>query len=228
MERLAGLIRARRLTAAAAAAVACAVIAPLATAGVTPWAGTGTAIGVACDSLKGPTQALKAFNDTSYYVAAPNGGLESGSTGWTLAGGAAVVSGNETFFANSRKDKSSLSIPKGAAATTPALCVGVEYPYSRLFVKGAAGSSLGVDLLYVDYNGVAGSFRIANVSGTGSWALSTKLFTVSFLLAPFSDLSIPGTEKLGTTKLSAVAYRFTTTGGTWQIDDLYVDPFKLG
>src|SRR5437868_10962030 len=44
------------------------------------------------------TQVFATWNDYASYFLAPNGGLENGSTGWSLSGGAAVVSGNEPFL----------------------------------------------------------------------------------------------------------------------------------
>ena len=50
--------------------------------------------------------------DPAWYEAAPDGGLEHGATGWTLAGGAAVVDGNETYLDGAK----SLSLPSPAVS----------------------------------------------------------------------------------------------------------------
>lgn len=234
MGRLLELGGSRRVIATAAAAIACAVAAPFAHAGTTPWAGAKTDTGVACESSGATSrQTFKAFADLSYYVPAPNGNLESGSLGWTLTGGASVVTGNEPFYVGSKKDSRSLAIPAGATATTPALCLGVESPYSRLFVKGAAGASLVVDLLYVDANGVQRAAPIAILSGSKSWVLSPRLYTATILFSTMAALKTVTPGDFGSfattaeAALTPLAYRFTASGGTWQVDDLYVDPFKL-
>lgn len=220
--------RHRRAAAVVAAVVACAVAVPLAAAATTPWNGVGTALAVACEPAKAQSrQVFSAFGDTSSYIPAPSGTFETGTTGWTLTGGAGVVAGNETYYVGGRKDKASLRLPSGASATSPAICVGVEHPYSRLFAKGPSGATLGIDLLYVDGSGNPGSFTIAKMTGTGSWAVSPKLYTGSFLLSGFSDLSTTTTAKSATSSYTAIAYRFTSSGGAFQVDDLFVDPFKL-
>src|SRR5690242_16196518 len=73
-------------------------------------------------SCGGGTQVFAPWGDSAYYYPANNGGLESGSTGWTLSGGAAVVSGNEPFYANGSH---SLSLPSGSTATSPVTCIGL-------------------------------------------------------------------------------------------------------
>lgn len=224
MDRPSLFTRYRRTVAAAVASLACVVVAPLAVAGTTPWSGAQTAIGTACQTTTTQSRAIfKAFDDTSLYQPAPSGTFESGTTGWTLTGAAGLASGNESFYVTTRKDKQSLSIPVAASATSPAICVGVEHPYSRLFARGPAGSTMTVELLFVGSDGTAYALPIARMTGSGTWAPSPKLYTGSFLLTKLSALSTTST----TATSSAVAYRFTTSGGSWQIDDLYVDPWKL-
>ena len=45
----------------------------------------------------GGTQVFAPWQDYANYNLAPNGGLESGTTGWSVSGGASVVSGNQPF-----------------------------------------------------------------------------------------------------------------------------------
>src|ERR1043166_10039876 len=60
--------------------------------------------------------------DVGTYVLMPNGGLEAGTTGWRLTGGAALAAGNETYYVHGAGDTSSLSLPSGSSATTSTLC----------------------------------------------------------------------------------------------------------
>ena len=69
------------------------------------------------------------------YVLAPNGNLESGTTGWTLTGGAKVEAENESFFVGSKSDKRSLYLPSGSTATTRPMCVQLLHPTFRYFAK---------------------------------------------------------------------------------------------
>ena len=46
---------------------------------------------------KSGTQVFAPWKDFNSYYLSPNGGFENSSSGWSLAGGASVVSGNEPF-----------------------------------------------------------------------------------------------------------------------------------
>lgn len=189
----------------------------------TLWAGMATNMPTACDSQV-LVQPFTANNDSGSYVFAPNGGFESGKTGWALTGSPNVVSGNSSFYVHGTADSKSLSIPAGSSATSPAICFGKLYPWSRLFVNGPSGSSLRVDLRYIDSSGALRTLTLATLSGAGSWKLTGRLVAPSTLISTTSMLTYvaPNGERY-----SAVAYTFTPSGGTWRIDDLYVDPFKF-
>src|SRR5690242_18277478 len=73
--------------------------------------------------------------DAAWYEAAPDGGLENGGAGWTLAGAAAVVDGNDPYESGA----SALSLPAGASATTPPMCVDLAHPTVRFFARGSSG-----------------------------------------------------------------------------------------
>src|SRR4051812_13585943 len=77
------------------------------------------------------------WGDPNPYFPIANGGFESGPAGWNLAGGAAVESGNETFFVAEPTDAHSLAIPAGGRATSPATCIAMGENSFRLFVKSA-------------------------------------------------------------------------------------------
>src|SRR4051794_6918103 len=55
------------------------------------------------------------WGDLGTYSLAPNGALERGREGWSLAG-AAVAAGNEPFYVHGLADASSLILPGGASA----------------------------------------------------------------------------------------------------------------
>jgi hypothetical protein len=159
--------------------------------------------------------------DLSYYTLAPNGGLEAGSTGWLLRGGAVVVPGNETFSVRAPGDQFSLSLPSGSSATTGTTCVGLLDPTVRLFGmnSGSLLSLLKVEVLYRDASGTSRAFPVAVVPGTGRWQPTLPMPFLANLLNP----------PLVTDGKTDVAFRFTPVGlGTsgWRIDDVYVDPFK--
>ena len=148
------------------------------------------------------------------YVLAPSGSLES-TAGWTLSGGAAQVAGNEPFHVNGNADGHSLLLPAGSSATSPSMCVTLLHPTLRFFAR-SSGSQAG--LLVVDavttVLGKTVTTPAGVVLGGGTWAPTLPLPFLDNLLSPLSG---------------PVSFRFTPVGAaSWQIDDVYVDPFKQG
>jgi hypothetical protein len=159
-------------------------------------------------------QTFLPWADVANYTLHPGGDFESGSA-WALSGGAAVVSGNEPFYVGSAGDSSSLSLPAGASATSGSICVGIEHPDIRFFARSSNPlATLQVQVLYEDGAGNAQSAPIGVVNAGGSWAPSAPLPIVVNLLP-----LLPGQR-------TAVAFRFTASGGAFQIDDVYVDPYR--
>jgi hypothetical protein len=160
------------------------------------------------------------------YFLATNGGFESGPAGWTLTGGAKVVSGNEPFFLNSSSDRFSLSLPAGASATSPWTCASVDGLVARL-VAVASGSALGtlqVDLLYKTSRGQLKTVGLTLITRLlhGSWAP-----TLPIVILPGTLLSDIAQLDLGTVEL-ALRFRASSgllTSSSWRIDDVYVDPW---
>jgi hypothetical protein len=164
---------------------------------------------------------FKRWLDPMRYVLAPNGNLERGSAGWTLTGGARVVEGNETFYVGGARDSHSLYLPTGSSATTRPLCVQLLHPTVRYFAKNRATpvlSSLLVEALVE--NPLTGGVLVLPVgvhTGGKSWHPSLPGLVLADVLSP-----------LGEDAELAVAFRFKPIGlgATWQIDDVYVDPFR--
>jgi hypothetical protein len=158
--------------------------------------------------------------DLAYYTPAPNGGLENGSAGWSVSGGARVVPGNERFFVGGTGDAYSLSLPSGSSATTGTTCVQLLDPTMRLFVMntGSLLSVLQVEVLYEDAFGMPRAQIVALLPGTARWQPTLPVLFLANLLHP----------PLLTDGKVDVAFRFTPRGlgGNWRIDDVYVDPFK--
>ena len=88
-------------------------------------------------------------------------------------------------------------------------------PTARLFFKQVGGVSLAglqVDVLFDDVTGATHSQYIGMLGARGTWTPSPQIAIVANLL-PLLDQGTP------------VAFRFTALGGSFQIDDLYVDPW---
>ena len=204
----------RRTVGAWLVALAALAIALAAPAG----AATGSVLG-ACPSVA-YEQPFTPWLDVASYVLAPNGGLESGAAGWSLDGGAAVVPENESFYVRDAHDTRALSLPSGSTATTSEMCVDAWSPDLRFFVRnsGSLLSTLKVEVLFTDALGQPRALPVAVLAAGSRWQ---PTLPVLFL----ANLGEPPLVTDGTT---SVAFRFTPLGSWsgWEIDDVYVDPFK--
>jgi hypothetical protein len=189
-------------------------------------AGTGLAAVLAAVALAAPASAAQSgscsgalstpfapWGDTNLYTLAPGGDLES-NNGWTFTGGAKLVSGSEPFKATGKLGRSSLSLPPGSSATSPNVCLTINHPTFRFFATAAEGgtASLRADTLATN---PAQTIALGAVSGTVAWA-------------PTPALSTGATSLLLWKGSVQVKLRFTADSGTWQIDDVFVDPRKMG
>ena len=158
--------------------------------------------------------------DPISYTLAPNGGFESGAQGWQLRGGATVASGNESFNL-SGAGRYSLYLPSGSTATSPAMCVETLDVFARYVAKNRgliALSSLKVDAIVKDSAGHTFTLPAGVNTGGSSWAPSLPAVALLDLLGLLNDGRV------------TVSFRFQPIGlgAKWQIDDLYVDPLKMG
>jgi hypothetical protein len=108
-----------------------------------------------------------------------------------------------------------LAPPAGAAAVTPATCVNVGAPTLRFFARSTGGllPLLKVDLLYRE-----GAFGLVPVPvgvvlPGSAWRPTLPMLTMSVAAAAVAGGEAP------------LALRFTAVSGTWQIDDVFVDPY---
>ena len=195
----------RRVSAAIAL---CLVGATVALAASTAPASAG--LGLACPS---PTSTpFAGWSDYANYALLPDGSFEGGASGWTLTGGARATSGNETFYVHSNKDNASLSLPAGASATSPPMCISLLSSKMRFLVRGNSGSSVKVQVIY---RGVVSSLLGILDGGTVTAGTSWKPSPAIGMLG--------GTLPLLT---ASVSFRFTAVGGAAAIDDTYLDPMK--
>ena len=158
--------------------------------------------------------------DPISYTLAPNGGFESGAQGWQLRGGATVASGNESFNL-SGAGRYSLYLPSGSTATSPAMCVETLDVFARYVAKNRgliALSSVKVDAIVKDSAGHTFTLPAGVNTGGSSWAPSLPAVALLDVLGLLNDGRV------------TVSFRFQPIGlgAKWQIDDLYVDPLKMG
>jgi len=170
---------------------------------------------IAGNCPSGGTQVFAPWQDTAYYYLGPNGGFESGSTGWSLSG-ASVVGGNEPFL---KTGSHSLALPSGSSATSPVICLGPSQLYVRMFAKDTGGTDRGLHMRVYWYgllNQLLGATDYATFGSGSGWSPTSKLSSSGGLQVPLLPL-------LGSTSARIVVTPLGS-GSAWQIDDLYVDP----
>jgi hypothetical protein len=171
-----------------------------------------------------PVHPFMRFLDPLPYSLLPGGDFESGAQGWKLSGGARVVDGNESFFVTTTRDSHSLLLPPGSSATSPTMCMGLVLPIVRYFSTGGALLSyMRVEAVYTDKSGRQRALDLLP-GGLPSKSWSPGLPALQ-LLGAVNALTLNGFT-------SQIALRFTPKGllfgsGTWKVDDIYVDPWKV-
>jgi hypothetical protein len=176
----------------------------------------GSAQAASCPST-GAKAAFAAWGDGHSYVLAPDGGFEAGAAGWSLAGGARVVAGNESYYLNSPADRSSLALPAGSSAGSPPVCMAIDTPTFRMMARntGDPSSQLRVTASY-KLLGLLRTQTLGTVTAGSAWVPTTPQSTV-LTLATIVGTLIPSAIEIRIAPLDSK--------GNWQIDDLYVDPF---
>jgi hypothetical protein len=163
------------------------------------------------------SQVFSRFGDSSYYARMMNGGFENGNAAWLLSGGARVVLGNEPYYlSGNASDGNSLLLPAGSTAYSGTVCFALGDWHLRLMMKRLSPTGgLRVQVIVPSVLGVLTVLDGGTVSGTTTWAPSPRL---ELLLS--NVVSLLGTR--------AVAFRFTPVGvgASYQIDDVYLDPWK--
>lgn len=97
------------------------------------------------------------------------------------------------------------SLPAGASATSPSVCVGLQHPTFRYVFRKTSGSLLAtLRVSAVLPSGVA--VPVGTVPGSSAWTPSPVTLIGANLIS------------------DAVAFRFTSASDSWQVDDVYVDP----
>ena len=171
------------------------------------------AIAADCPPVSALDRPFLPFADVAQYYLAPGGDFEHGA--WD---GGASVAGNEPFQVTPG-GRRSLAIAAPASATSPTLCIGVDHPTIRFFARRTSGPALallGVDVVFTDPLGVERRAPLVPVTSPLShdWVLTLPTPILANVLA------LPGPT-------ADVHFVFTpTAGSTWQIDDVYVDPYQ--
>jgi hypothetical protein len=172
---------------------------------------TKAGLGIACPDPT--TQPFRAWSDYAQYAQVPDGGFEAGASGWKLAGGAKIVSGNEPFYLRGAGDRWSLSMPAGSTATSPPMCISLLSSKMR-FVAGGSKGSVKVQVLYRGLvSSVTGVLDGGTVNSNGAWAPSPEVSMLGGVLPLLTQ---------------SVQFQFVATSGSMRVDDVFLDPWKIG
>jgi hypothetical protein len=174
--------------------------------------GTGNASG--CDTA---SKVFAPWGDSSNYLLVPGGAFEPGHPAWATSGGARVVPGNEPFYVRSAQDRNSLYLPSGSSALSPTVCFGFGDWHARFFVRnvGSGQGSLKVDIAVRSLLGLVSILDGGSVNGTGVWAPSPRI-----------GLTLTNLCSLLGVKAISFRFRVVGSGAAFQVDDVYLDPWR--
>lgn len=153
------------------------------------------------------SQPFARWLDFAHYELAPGGDFESST--WTLTNRAELVAGSEPYGATGALGSSSLSLPAGSSARSPLTCVDAAHPSIRFFIAGSGLVAVNVvdgDLVIPAGVAVAG----------GAWSPTPLMVTSSAVLGALSG---------GTAQVSVSVTALT---GSARIDDVFIDPWRVG
>ena len=162
-------------------------------------------------------QKFSKWGDSSNYFLVPGGSFEGtpAQVGWTLSG-STLTPGNEPFHLNGVSDDQSLLIDGGGSATSPVFCVDSTMPSFRFLVRQTEPGS---------------DLRIQGVVPTPRGPLTLTVADLpDHVLSSWTPVQITvQTDRIPKGFSVAAAMRFVVPAtGSWQIDDVYVDPYRAG
>jgi len=137
----------------------------------------------------------------------------------TNGGGASVVGANEPWFISGKpSDSHALNLPSGATATTAPFCIDETFTHLRVFDRNTGSLSAGqlkVEVLYYDSKG-----RL-----TSSRGYTQKSSSLNWVPSQDVPIEVLGSHAVGVS--APVAFRFSVVGNnaSFQVDDVYVDPW---
>src|SRR5579862_1027538 len=124
------------------------------------------------------TQAFAAYGDTNSYTLANNGSLED-SGGWTMSGGAKVVSGGASSLnvapqgVTRSSDVHSLLLPQGAVASTSASCIQKVQPPLRFALRNSGAVSATLQVSALTGNAAAPTLTpLGSLTAGTAWSVS--------------------------------------------------------
>jgi hypothetical protein len=156
------------------------------------------------------SQPFEALKDSNYYMLVEGSEFNEGAPGWQLEGGAQIVADGPEGGSGS-----ALDLPGGSEAVSPPVCVTLQYPTARVWVRNAKGGG-GVSVA-VAYTGTKTETKPQGVGQVHSdheeWKLSPP-FNVQPQIAGKAE------------EVRQVRFHFSAPNGSndYRLYGLYVDP----
>jgi hypothetical protein len=150
------------------------------------------------------SQAFSGWGDRNWYFLAPGQGSTGfDASGWTLTGGAHLV----TTTLQNGSIGTVLDLPSGATATSPMICIATNYPMAKSLVRSVSGPpGIGFSVSYL----ATGKRNSTSVPSNGSWGTSVPM--------NLSPTTATGWQPV------QVTYTATGRNTEYQLYDLYIDP----
>lgn len=179
-----------------------------------------TGVALASCSTQSVSTPFAQWGDNNSYFLAPGGSFEGtpDQVGWTLSN-ATLTPGNEPFYANSSSDDQSLTINGGGSATSPFFCVDDTMTSLRFFAQEAStGGDLQVQALLQMPGGGSISVPIGDLADGSmpTWGPTLPI------------VGDTGEIPSGSSYMIALQFSVPASTSSWQIDDLFVDPYRSG
>jgi hypothetical protein len=153
------------------------------------------------------TRVFEPWKDRRLYT--PATGFETAAAAWTLEG-ATVVADSSQFLLGAALGASSLELPAGATALSPAICVERGFPGFRLVARSVSAEPAVVKVQVVYADGRAK--KAGRLKPAADWAVTRKLSLAQ------------GRFRVRRGESALVQLRFAVTSGAARLDDLYIDP----
>ena len=166
------------------------------------------------------SQAFAQFGDSDDYTLFKNGSIEGGLSGIAVTGRPSVVSANESFFLHTATDRYSLQLGAGdtASFSTTSLCKKELRPSIRMVARAVDGTgTLRIDVRYKDTSGLAYTATLMTLSSDGyeTWHPTPAL--------KFLEEAITVRDQTS----GSISLVITPSGtAKWQVDDVFVDPYR--
>lgn len=177
-------------------------------------AGAATTTPVDTSSCSNPllSQPFLFAGDQNWYTLAPGQSPDNfDGTGWTLSGGAKLVT---TTLADGRTG-SVLDLPSGSRAVSPTTCVSAAYPVARTMMRNVVGSE--------------GVFFYVSYEGTSTWTTPKNTGQVHGAGTAWTVSGYVNLQPSGASGWQLVRFTFIPGGTTsrFQVYNFYVDPHML-